>query len=229
MDSIIQQSQHPDRSGNNDNRQYDYTGFPIDHRAEYDIVLNMVEANAKVLDLGCGNGSLLQLLQQKKQCKVSGMELSPTGVAICRQKGLDVIAGSIDQVLPYADKQFDYSICNVTLQMVYYPEVTLKEMARVSRYQIISFPNFAYWRNRLDLLLSGRMPQPGLFGYQWYNTGHIHQFSISDFNYLVAQVPLMKMLQLEKVAVGKFPIDELSGIAPNLFIKIAVCKLESQA
>jgi methionine biosynthesis protein MetW len=225
MDSLIQQSQHPDRSGNNDNRQYDYTGFTNDHRAEYDLVLNMVD----VLDLGCGNGSLLQLLQKDKNCRVSGMELSPSGVAICRQKGLEVIEGSIDQVLPYADKQFDYSICNVTLQMVYYPEITLKEMARISRYQIISFPNFAYWKNRLDLLLNGRMPKPGLFGYQWYNTGHIHQFSISDFNYLVAQVPSLKILQLEKVAVAKFPIDELSAIAPNLFIKIAVCKLESQA
>jgi methionine biosynthesis protein MetW len=221
--------QHLDHQARNDNRQYDYSEFADDHRAEYDIVLKMLEQKASVLDLGCGNGSLLQLLQKEKQCQVSGMELSPSGVAICRQKGLEVIEGSIDQALPYSDKQFDYSICNVTLQMVYYPEITLKEMARVSRYQIISFPNFAYWKNRLDLLLNGRMPKPGLFGYQWYNTGHIHQFSISDFNELTNSVSGLRRLELEKVAVGKFPIDALSAIAPNLFIKIAVCKLESQA
>jgi len=221
--------QHLDHQARNDNRQYDYSEFADDHRAEYDIVLKMLEQKASVLDLGCGNGSLLQLLQKEKQCQVSGMELSPSGVAICRQKGLEVIEGSIDQALPYSDKQFDYSICNVTLQMVYYPEITLKEMARVSRYQIISFPNFAYWKNRLDLLFNGRMPKPGLFGYQWYNTGHIHQFSISDFNELTNSVSGLRRLELEKVAVGKFPIDALSAIAPNLFIKIAVCKLESQA
>jgi methionine biosynthesis protein MetW len=170
-----------DEPGINDNRNYNYEKFPSFERVEYPIITDMVEGNSKVIDLGCGNGSLLEKLIREKNVDAQGVEISKSGVEACLKKGLKVTEGKIDEQLPFADDSFDYAICNVTIQMVMYPEVLLKEMKRIAKYQIVSFPNFAYWKNRIDLLLNGRMPQPMLFGYSWYSTGHIHQFSIKDF------------------------------------------------
>lgn len=174
-------SQHFDEPGTNDNRNYNYEKFSSLERVEYPIITEMVEPNSKVIDLGCGNGSLLEKLIKEKNVEGRGIEISRTGVEACLKKGLNVIEGKIDERLPFEDNTFDYAICNVTIQMVMYPEIVLKEMKRIARYQIVSFPNFAYWKNRLDLLINGRMPKPMLFGYSWYGTGHIHQFSIKDF------------------------------------------------
>ena len=99
----------------------------------------------------------------------------------------------IDEPLSYADNEFDLSICHITIQMVMYPEVLLKEMKRISKFQIISFPNFAFYKNRMDLLFNGRMPKPMLFGYKWFSTGHIHQFSLKDFEYLVGNIGGLKI------------------------------------
>jgi methionine biosynthesis protein MetW len=165
----------------NDNRSYDYSSHPEEERKEYDFISSCINTGAKVIDLGCGNGSLLIKLINEKGVSAKGIELSKSGVEICKKKGLDVIEGRIDEKLPFADNEFDYSICNVTIQMVNYPEALISEMKRISRYQIISFPNFAFYKNRFDLLLKGRMPKPMLFGYKWYSTGHIHQLSVNDF------------------------------------------------
>ncbi len=126
----------------NDNRNYDYITYPEEQRTEYDIIAGWVPEGAKVVDLGCGNGALMQLLQSAKQCSCYGVELSDSGVKACLQKGLQVQQGSIDSELPFPDNSFDIAICNVTIQMVLYPEILLKEMKRISRSQIISFPNF---------------------------------------------------------------------------------------
>lgn len=180
----------------NDNRNYDYAGFPEEHRTEYDVICSMIPANAKVLDLGCGNGSLLKLLSEKKNISACGIELSDSGVEICLKKGLNVSKGRIDESLPHSNKEFDYSICNVTLQMTMFPEKLLSEMSRVSKYQIISFPNFGFYKNRLDMLLFGKMPRPMLFEYKWYSTGHIHQLSISDFEEYISESKVMKILSI---------------------------------
>src|SRR5882724_12824551 len=136
-------SQQFDEPGTNDNRNYNYENFASFERVEYPIIADMVERNSKVIDLGCGNGSLLEKLIKEKNVDGRGIEISKSGVEVCLKKGLHVTEGKIDEPLPFADNSFDYAICNVTIQMVMYPEVVLKEMKRIARYQIISFPNFA--------------------------------------------------------------------------------------
>lgn len=205
-----------------DNRAYVWDET-FSMRPEYPYIERWITFGARVIDLGCGNGSLLMLLKEKKNIVASGIELTPSGVAACRARGLQVTQGRIDVTLSdIADNAFDFAICNVTLQMVMYPEVTLREMQRIARYQIVSFPNFAFIANRLDLLLFGRMPRWGLFGYTWYNTGHIHQLSIRDF---LATVTELGMVVRDRVWLGK--LGRLCALAPNLLTQTAIFLLES--
>jgi methionine biosynthesis protein MetW len=216
-----------DSPEHNDNRNYDYTNVQSEDREEYKLICELVKPNSKVVDLGCGNGSLLQKLIKEKNVICEGVELSVSGVEVCKSKGLKVHHGRIDEKLFYNDNAFDYSICNVTMQMVVYPEVLLKEMKRISKYQIISFPNFGYYKNRLDLLFSGRMPKPMLFGYKWYNTGHIHQLSIKDFYEIIDDVGSLRILKKEYI-LGKSSIKKIiTSLFPNLFVPILIMMLAS--
>ncbi len=199
----------------NDDRNYIYED-KFDIRAEYPIICDWVKDGSKVIDLGCGNGSLMKyLLERKKNLTIEGIEISDTGVEIGRRHGLNIKRGSIDDkntFSDYGDNQFDYSICNATFSMVMYPEVLLKEMKRISKYQIISFPNFAYILNRLELMFLGRMPRIQLYGYKWYNTGHIHQLSIKDFKEVTKEYDLKIV---KEVYLGG--IYKIFKILPNLF------------
>lgn len=201
----------------NDNRNYDYSIAFAEEREEYKLICELIEPNSKVIDLGCGNGSLLEKLIKEKNVKGEGVELSSSGVEACKKKGLKVLQGRIDEKLPFDDNVFDYSICNVTIQMVMYPEVLLSEMKRISKYQIVSFPNFAFYKNRLDLLLKGRMPKPMLFGYKWYSTGHIHQLSIKDFYELVEDVGGLKIVRINAHSSRNRIKKYFSEKFPNMF------------
>lgn len=168
----------------NDNRRYDFSRENFYFRKEFPIISKWVKPNSKVIDLGCGNGSLMKYLQDKNSVIIEGIEISRSGVEFCTHNNLIAKVGGIDKAesySEYSDNQFDYAICNVTLQMLMYPEVLLQEMMRISKYQIISFPNFAYIENRLEMMLKGVMPRKMLYGYARYNTGHIHQLSVKDF------------------------------------------------
>ena len=201
----------------NDNRNYDYSNIQLENRNEYQMILPIVKSNSKVIDLGCGNGSLLKLLINQKQIIATGVELSESGVDICKSSSLNVLKGSIDERLPFADNTFDYAICNVTIQMLMCPEILLSEMKRISKYQIVTFPNFGFYKNRIEMFFKGRMPQYGLFGYKWYNTGHIHQLSIKDFKKLVKDVGGLTILKNYSLTT-KNPIKILLiKIFPNLF------------
>ena len=210
----------------NDNRNYDYSIAFAEEREEYKLICELVEPNSSVIDLACGNGSLLEKLMKEKNVVGEGVELSPSGVEACKKKGLKVNQGRIDEKLPFDDNTFDYSICNVTIQMVMYPEVLLSEMKRISKYQIVSFPNFAHYKNRLDMLLNGRMPKPMMFGYKWYSTGHIHQLSFKDFNELVNDVGGLRFLKVNtfrsKSSLKRFLIIRY----PNMFQILQVFILE---
>jgi methionine biosynthesis protein MetW len=164
----------------NDNRNYKFSPTSFSKRAEYPTIAQWIPRGSKVIDLGCGDGSLLALLKERG-VEGEGIEITPSGVAASRRKGVKAKVGRIDASLPYEDRSFDFAICNVTLQMVMYPEVLLAEMKRIAKKQIVSFPNFAFLLNRLELLLGGRMPRTMIPGYTWYSTGHIHQLSITDF------------------------------------------------
>lgn len=164
-----------------DNRHYRYSKDSVTDRLEYSVIRPWVRKKSRVIDLACGDGSLLKLLRQKKDILGEGIELSFSGVKSARQKGMKVFRGRIDTKLRYPDKFFDLAICNVTIQMVTYPEKVITEMARISKKQIISFPNFGFLPNRLEMLLFGRMPRTMLVGHSWYSTGFSHQLSIADF------------------------------------------------
>ena len=211
----------------NDNRNYDYSTAFKEDREEYKLICKMVEANSTVIDLGCGNGSLLEKLIREKNVSGEGIELSSSGVEVCKKKGLKVIQGRIDEKLPFANNSFDYSICNVTIQMVMYPEVLLREMKRISKYQIVSFPNFAHYKNRIDLLLKGRMPKPMLFGYKWYSTGHIHQLSIKDFYELIDDVGEISVLKKKYLAGSNSFKKAIASLFPNIFVPIVISLLTS--
>lgn len=213
----------------NDNRSYKYSLDSISKRSEYEIIEKWVKKRGKILDLGSGDGTLLYLLKTKKNTVGEGIEISKTGVRSAQKKGISTKIGKIDKKLSYKDKEFDFCICNVTVQMVMFPEVLLSEMVRVSKKQIISFPNFAFFLNRIDLLFNGRMPKPMLFGYEWYSTGHIHQLSIKDFENFCKKNNL-KILDKHYFILdrfGPFPKTVLS-ILPNLWATTAIYLLEEK-
>lgn len=148
----------------------------------YSIISGMIEENARVLDLGCGNGYLLKLLKDTKKINGNGIEISQNEVIQCLEKGLSVIQGDIDEGLKqFSDKSYDYVILNQTLQSAYNPDFVLEEMLRVGKKCIVSFPNFAYWRIRLNFFFTGNMPKSNVLPFEWFNTPNIHLLTVKDF------------------------------------------------
>lgn len=151
-------------------------------RADLLLVADMVEADSRVLDLGCGDGALLQLLAETRRVDARGLELSQKGVSECLAKGLPVIQGDADTDLStYPDDAFDYVILSQTLQATRRPRIVVEHMLRIGRRAIVSFPNFAYWRIRLELMTRGRMPVTEHLPVSWYDTPNIHFCTIADF------------------------------------------------
>jgi methionine biosynthesis protein MetW len=141
-----------------------------------------IRPGASVLDLGCGTGELLARLIQHRQVKGQGIELNSDEIFQCVEKGVPVFQSDLDQGLSgFADQSFDYVILEETLQTLHRPIDVLREMLRVGRHGIVSFPNFAYWRVRLDLALRGRMPITEGLPHRWFDTPNIHLFSFQDF------------------------------------------------
>jgi len=218
-----------DLPGSNDNRSYDYSTTSVEERDEYAVIARMIGAGSRIVDLGCGNGSLLKKLENEKHTTGVGLEISPSGVDACRRKGLEVLARSIDELLPFDDNAFDFAICNVTIQMVMHPEVLLAEMKRVARRQVVSFPNFGFYRNRIDMALHGRMPRHMLFGYTWFSTGHIHQLSITDFLGLVKSTGGLSVAEHDTVPIRSAVKRALVRRFPNAFEVLPIFLLERQS
>ena len=148
----------------------------------YSIILDMVEKNSHVLDLGCGDGTLLKLLKQEKNVTGSGIEISQDKIIECLSKGLSAIQGNIDEGLrQFKSKSYDYVILNQTLQSTNNPQYVLDEMLRVGKKCIVSFPNFAYWRVRFNFFFTGNMPKSRVLPFEWYNTPNIHLLTVKDF------------------------------------------------
>jgi methionine biosynthesis protein MetW len=164
-------------------------GHENDARLDFLLVADMVAAGSRVLDIGCGDGSLLALLRDRKGVDGRGIELSREGVNSCLAKGLPVIQGDADTDLAdYPDDAFDYVILSQTIQATRQPKVVLEQLLRIGRRAIVSFPNFGHWRVRLDLLLKGRMPVTENMPYSWHDTPNIHFCTIRDFMDLCREV-----------------------------------------
>lgn len=160
-------------------------------RVDLQLIASMVEAGSRVLDVGCGDGALLQHLWKTREVDGRGIELSQAGVNACVRNGLSVIQGDADTDLKdYPSDAFDYVILSQTLQATYNPRTVLDHMARIGRRSIVSFPNFGYWRVRLSLAWSGRMPVTENLPHQWYDTPNIHFCTIRDFVTLAREMNL---------------------------------------
>ncbi len=148
----------------------------------YSIIAELIKENTKVLDLGCGNGTLLKILTDKKKCNAKGIEINQTKVIECLEKGLSVIQGDIDEGLrDFSKDEYDYVILNQTLQSTEKPDYVIEEMLRVGKKVVVSFPNFAYWRVRFYLFFFGKMPKSKRLPFEWYNTPNIHLLTVNDF------------------------------------------------
>lgn len=160
-------------------------------RDDFQEILRLVRPGARVLDVGCGEGELLELLTREKQIDGQGLELSGDGVAACLARGLAVVQGDADRDLDhFPTKAFDYAILSKTLQQVRDPRHVLSELLRIADRAVVSLPNFGHWRVRWALLVTGRMPETTALPEPWWSTPNIHLCTLRDFTALCEDLDL---------------------------------------
>ena len=190
-------------------------------KKEFKVIADLLPSNTRVLDVGCGDGSLMNLLKEEKNIEVRGLELSQDNVQQCIHKGLPVIQGNAETELhQFPDQSFDYVILSQTLQAFYKPEEVLKNLLRIGKSVIVSIPNFGYWKVRVKLLFFGEMPITKTLPNTWYNTPNLHMCTIKDLFHFCAE----KNIEIKK-AIG-INEDKTSEIKKgNLEIKNFFSKL----
>ena len=151
-------------------------------RNDLQIISSMIKENEKVLDVGCGNGNLIEFLSKNKDVDCKGVEIELNNMNICLKKGLSVVQGDANYDLnDFSDNSFSTVILSQTIQATIFPERVIKNLIRIGKRAIISFPNFGYWRIRKDFLFNGRMPKNDILPFEWFNTPNIHLCSVNDF------------------------------------------------
>ena len=195
-------------------------------RADQEIICDWIKSGSQILDLGCGDGTLLLHLMDQHQVKGYGLELDDNNILSCMENGIQVIQSDLDQGLSeyFDDDSFDYVIMSLTLQAMNYPDQLLDEMLRVGKQGIITFPNFGHWRNRWQLLFGGNMPVTKTLPNTWYNTPNIHLCTVNDFEALCQQKGI-RILQ-RTVVDHQHREAALLKLAPNLLGETAIYRFE---
>lgn len=158
--------------------------LPLPETLRFDlaVIASWIEPGSRVLDLGCGNGTLLAWLKHHKQIHGTGIEQDKKKAATCIERGLSVLQGDIkEEVADYPDAAFDVVILSQTLQQVYQPDVLLKSLSRIGKQVIVSFPNFSHYRIRMQILFKGQAPKSRQLPYSWYDTPNIRIITLADF------------------------------------------------
>jgi len=195
-------------------------------RFDLQVIASWIEPGARVLDLGCRTGSLLTHLTREKGIRGTGIEIDEEAAGEAIAKGLSVIHGDIyEEIEDYPDNAFDYVILSQTLQQVYEPEKLIREMLRVGKRCVVSFPNFTHLKNRFQMFFTGRAPMSKELPYEWYDTPNIRVIPIIDFRRFCDQlgVPIVR-----EVAISTHHHDERGRVItflPNLFATFGVFML----
>ena len=195
-------------------------------RADLEIIQDWIAPGSRVLDLGCGDGALLEHLRDHKQVGGYGLEIDAEKIARCIERGVNVIEQNLDEGLGnFADNSFDVVVMTQSLQALKYPDKVLAEMLRVGKTCIITFPNFGHWRCRWYLASKGRMPVSEFLPYTWYNTPNIHFCTFEDFEALCRE--------REARVINRLAVDQqhrhgwASKIWPNLLGEIGIYRVSS--
>lgn len=196
-------------------------------KQEFKIIANNIENNTRVLDVGCGDGVLIEYLKQEKNIDVRGLEISKDKVQTCISKGLTVIEGNAEidlKQFPY--NSFDYVVLSQTLQAFLNPEIVINELLRVGKRAIVTIPNFGFWKVRLHLLFKGTMPVTKTLPDEWYNTPNLHMCTIKDFVKFskTMNFKIFKSIALNNMNTTK--IDKSNLFFKNLFSELGIFLIE---
>jgi methionine biosynthesis protein MetW len=192
-------------------------------RIDLNEIQHWIKQGSRILDLGCGDGTLLKFLIDTKQVKGYGLEIDATQINTCVDKGLNVIEQNLDRGLGnFADKSFDTVLMTQALQTLHFPHLVLDEMLRVGKECIVTFPNFGHWKARYYLATHGRMPVSDLLPYEWYNTPNIHFCTFKDFEVLCRE---RNIKVIHRQVVNEQSGQMLKDFMPNLFGETAIYHL----
>ncbi|GAA6211015.1 methionine biosynthesis protein MetW [Hyphomicrobiales bacterium 4NK60-0047b] len=197
------------------NQEQSNTSNSIRH--DHLIIKSMISPNARVLDIGCGDGALLELLREEKNVDGRGIEINQKNVNHAVAKGLSVIQGDADSdLINYPDKSFDYAVLSLTIQATKNPRLVLEQLLRIADYAIVSFPNFGHWKIRWQILAFGRMPVTDKLPEQWYDTPNIHFCTVKDFATLCKNINTKVEEAISINGYGKELSDDIPLFIHNL-------------
>ena len=196
-------------------------------KPEFKIISELINQNSQVLDVGCGDGILMEFLIKEKKVNIRGIEISKSKVQNCIAKGLTVIEGNAEKdLMQFPDKSFDYVVLSQTLQAFFNPELVINELLRVGKKAIVTIPNFGYWKIRLHLLTKGTMPITKILPDEWYNTPNLHMCTIKDFVHFVKSrnIKIFKSIALNNENVSS--INDANLGVKNLYADLGIFLIE---